>query len=489
MSALTGRTEYGDSIEDEWIVVWLLKEISKQFSDAWIKISDNDGEFLLIEASATIPAWLEPEVAENRVWINDGSLKILKPSNSSRSSRKTSEKLSFVNARQIILEEPKRIMHSTLIEEEAFFRLKDYPDKIKDNMHHTSLRIPRQVAFLLKQKPSYVSPAIESFYLRDPISLKPIQTAATTSDLIFKPDDIVKMSVKMPRIGYAQLRFQEFPPPQIWKSSVTGLSDKVLVQSDTGMKLACGFEILLTDPHHQDKQVVREIKMLLDDVAQGDEHLPTNEEIATWDTTEDSEAWLDIDFNELENELKGKKSTGFGDKAAQENLQRIAKQFESFMNEDKTKDTGEDLFGQDSDDTEDVNGSDDDVEEDKDASFNEAEFSKMMQELMGMPEEVMNELMKGKLPEHDVEAGHVEEDSSEIDEDDSELQQLTQHMEQELRSRGALQLDPSLASQTRAKGKQKQEIEEDSEDDLEDNDIDPNLLKALMENFKGQSRT
>ena len=487
MSILTGRTEYGDSIEDEWIVVWLLREVSKKFPDAWIKISDNDGEFLLIEASATIPAWLEPEVAENRVWINDGSMKILKPSSTSRSSRKTSEKLSFVNARQIILEEPKRIMHSTLIEEEAFFRLRDYPEKIKDNMHHTLLRVPRQVAFLLKQKPSYVSPAIESFYLRDPISLKPLQNVTAANDIIFKPDNLVTMSVKMPRIGYAQLRSQEFPPPQIWKSSLAALSDQRLVQADGGMKLACGFEILLTDPHHQDKQVVREMKMLLEDVAQGDERLPTNEEIATWDKTEDSEAWLDIDFNDLENEFKGKKSTGFGDKAAQENLQRIAKQFEKFMNEDKTKDADDDLLGDDSDETEDVDGSDDDAEEDKDASFNEAEFSKMMQELMGMPEEVMNELMKGKLPEHDIETGHVEEDSSEVDEDDPELQKLTQRMEQELRSRGALDLDPSMATEGRSKRKEKLEIEDDSDDDLEDNNIDPNLLKALMETFKGQS--
>ena len=67
LSILRGRTEYGDSVEDEWVIVWLLRELSKQFKDLHIKIVDNDGEFLLIEAAGTLPAWLEPDVADNRV--------------------------------------------------------------------------------------------------------------------------------------------------------------------------------------------------------------------------------------------------------------------------------------------------------------------------------------------------------------------------------------------------------------------------------------
>lgn len=49
------------------MVVWLLRELSKSFKDLYIKIGDSDGEFLLIEAAGTLPEWLEPDVAENRV--------------------------------------------------------------------------------------------------------------------------------------------------------------------------------------------------------------------------------------------------------------------------------------------------------------------------------------------------------------------------------------------------------------------------------------
>ena len=67
MSFLRGRTNYGDSIEDEWLIVYLLRELSRQFPEAWIKVVDTDGEFLLIEAANALPRWLNPEVADNRV--------------------------------------------------------------------------------------------------------------------------------------------------------------------------------------------------------------------------------------------------------------------------------------------------------------------------------------------------------------------------------------------------------------------------------------
>ena len=67
MTLLRGQTEYGDSVEDEWVIVWLLRELTKKFKDLAVKVNDNDGEFLLVEAAGTLPEWLEPETAGNRV--------------------------------------------------------------------------------------------------------------------------------------------------------------------------------------------------------------------------------------------------------------------------------------------------------------------------------------------------------------------------------------------------------------------------------------
>jgi hypothetical protein len=64
---LHGLTNYGDSVEDEWLIVYILRELSKTFPELWIKVVDTDGEFLLIEAANALPRWLNPEIADDRV--------------------------------------------------------------------------------------------------------------------------------------------------------------------------------------------------------------------------------------------------------------------------------------------------------------------------------------------------------------------------------------------------------------------------------------
>jgi hypothetical protein len=64
---LRGLTNYGDSVEDEWLIVYILRQLSNTIRDLWIKVVDTDGEFLLIEAANALPRWLNPEIADNRV--------------------------------------------------------------------------------------------------------------------------------------------------------------------------------------------------------------------------------------------------------------------------------------------------------------------------------------------------------------------------------------------------------------------------------------
>jgi len=46
----------GDSVEDEWFVVHLALQLSTVFP-ASFRVTDNDGEFLLIEAADDLPDW------------------------------------------------------------------------------------------------------------------------------------------------------------------------------------------------------------------------------------------------------------------------------------------------------------------------------------------------------------------------------------------------------------------------------------------------
>jgi hypothetical protein len=68
--SLTGSVRLGESVQDEWYIVWLLVKISSEFPEAVIEVKDNDdGQFLLIEAAEVLPKWLNPGNAENRVCL------------------------------------------------------------------------------------------------------------------------------------------------------------------------------------------------------------------------------------------------------------------------------------------------------------------------------------------------------------------------------------------------------------------------------------
>ncbi|PGH18666.1 hypothetical protein AJ80_04414 [Polytolypa hystricis UAMH7299] len=519
---LRGKTGYGDSIEDEWVIVYILRELTQRFDDAWVKVTDSDGEFLLVEAAATLPEWLEPVVADNRVWINKGRLIIIKPNQDIRRTKTVTEKITFRDAKEIIMSEPKRFMHSQIIEDEAFYRLRNYPKQIEENLHTARVTIPRKIAHLLHLKPAYVSPAVDAFYVRDPISLRPLQ-GKSADNLTFPPEDLITVSVRFTRVGYAQLKSQDFATPQSWKDKLPRKAEaKEYSGAETGMKLSCGFEMLLADPQSQDKAAVREMKLVLEDLETGDDKLPTDEEIEKeWEKREDDEKWMDISFEDLEGELKGQKNKSggaaaakpgaFGDQTAQENLQRIVAQFEQFLNDDSAGFDGADLINEgDSDDDDDDDGSDDlsSDGEDQEASFDEEEFSRMMQEMMGMPPEVMEEIRRGEIPNNGESSSRApakgkvaeidtDESGDDNDDDVEQIQELSKQMEAELRGTGVLDLNPRASKIDKGKAairstedsqKSQQGENGDTEhDDADEEDFDVNLARNLLESFQSQA--
>ncbi|PNS21386.1 hypothetical protein CAC42_1165 [Sphaceloma murrayae] len=489
---LRGTTNFGDSIADEWLIVYLLRELSNRFPSAWIRVFDTDGEFLLIEAANALPKWVNPEIAENRVWLNNGDLKMI--SVSSTSSNTQSSNLTLNQAVSTILISPSTLLHDTAVQKEAFFRLRNYPSAIASNLHNALLRLPRRLAYILHRLSSSTAPAIEAFYLRDPIGLKPLATK-DTGTLLFPPEDFVTVSVRFNRTGYAQLKSQEFKPPPAWTAVTPHLGDE---KTKMGMKLACGMEMLCQDKANQDRRVVREVKLLLEDVEGGEETLPDDREIQGWGAKQDDEGWLDIDFRDLERELAGEKGEGkkgkFGDEEAQENLRRMVERFEDFMKDEKAGVDGVDLSDGESTGSSEV----DSEEEDKEGSFDEAEFEKAMREMMGMPPE---EKERNGLMDEARKLALEMEDEEEVQRDeDEEARKIMEMMEKELKSHGALDLKElkkraeSGDQRTLMKGKGPERIpdynetdELSSDDDLEENAVDVELLRNVLESFKGQA--
>lgn len=372
---------------------------------------------------------------------------------------------------------------------------------------------------------------MEAFYLRDPIALKALQ--AETSTQIFPPNDLVTVSTRFTRVLYAQLKSQEFAAPAAWKSLLkpkNGTEDtpnlKAYDRLEIGMKVTSGFEMLVKDPKTSNDRRVRELNILLDDLASGDETLPSDSDIANWIDVfrEDSETWLDINFEDFERELAGKSQAknstsnqanaafgpdrlaGFGDAKTQADLKKMVERFEAFLNDENAGPEGvemddmdydDDVDDEDEDDEDDDEESDD--EEDKDVSFDEKEFARMMREMMGMPAEEGDEDTTPPVLEHGGAAAsklktvkedgnHSESNSNDEDEDEEsededeaeEIRKVMAQMEAELKEAGALDLDP--------KGKAKALLDHEKDEESDENvDIDFNLAKNLLESFKSQA--
>ncbi|MCJ1249522.1 hypothetical protein MMC30_006748 [Trapelia coarctata] len=510
---LRGRTNYGDSVEDEWLIVYLLRELSTQYPDIWVKAIDTDGEFLLIEAANTLPKWLNPEVADNRVWLNNGQLLIIPMLSKQAESKGKGVNLCALRLKEaftFIRSGRSQLMHSPLVEAEAFYRLRNYPQQIHDSLHHARVILPRKLAYLLHQDAAYIGPAVEAFYLRDPIALRPLQ-AKIREQLILPPEDLVGIGVKFTKVGFAQLKSQQFPVPPAWARAFAASNHAFpRTQLELGMKVTCGFEMLLSDPQNQDKRPVREMKLLLDDVQRGEDQLPEDSEISTWTSQEDSEAWLDINFEDFDNELSGKGKEGaqpgadggFGDKSAQENLRKMVARFEEFLNDDAAGSDGAEFIDDmnvdtDDEDKEDRGARTSDAGEDKEISFDEGEFDRMMREMMGMPadsgegQSTAATAANAKL----ASTNPTNEGDASDDDDEEEIRRITQAMEIELKEAGALRLNSGTGDRQKQLPSVKDRIPDAAEADEfgeenashEELDIDFNLAKNMLESFKSQA--
>ncbi|KAL8674314.1 MAG: hypothetical protein Q9168_001307 [Polycauliona sp. 1 TL-2023] len=448
LSFLQGRTNFGDSIEDEWLIVYLLRELSIRFPQSWIRVVDSDGEFLLAEAADTLPRWVNPEVMENRVWINNGRLLIIpkerQKDNGHVRGLTVDDAFKFIQTRETAL------LHIPAMESQAFYRIRKYPAQIQESLHQSLITIPRKLAYILHEKAAYIGPAVEAFYLRDPIALRPLQSPAP-SRLLFPPQDFVTVSTKFTKVGFAQLKGQNFETPRAW-TPLLGKVPSIFSQTgyQMGMKVTCGFEMLMSDPQNVDKKSVREINLLLDDLDEGEEELPSDQAISKWGSRDDDEGWLDVNFEQFEKELSGKgdqntggEGAGFGDKTAQENLRRMVSMFEKFQDEDDDEVQDADYLDDmdnddDSDSVDSLKGAErEDDDNDKADVLDEDRFTTMMREMMGLP------------ATDDPAASMANEDSAPMSGTDSndgdeakDIRKVMHEMEAELHDVGALSREP-----------------------------------------------
>ena len=480
-----------------------------------------------------MPKWLSPENDSNRVWIHDGQLLIIPNQIDDIQPREKS--ISLMDAIKVIESSPQSLIHSPSTEAEAFYRLEKYPGQITESQHRSLVTIPRKLAFVLHVRPRSIAPATEAFYLRDPIALRPLVSGS--NPLIFAPVDLVTLSIRFTKVLFAQLRSQHFDPPPAWASLLetakagasdgTNAAQQKLSRLDLGMKVTCGFEILARKAHRTDNRVVREMALLLDDLEEdGESALPTNADIRDWTDVErdDDDSWLDINYDDLERELEGKRrgdnmastagdaKAGFGDANAHTNLRKMVSRFETFLQDEQAGVEGAELDDMDQDDDNDDDSSAEDEEDsDDDVNFDEKQFADMMREMMGLPSDEgtpgPGRNKKGQ-PKSAQSTTPEERRSGAVgsgqEHENQAIEELVSQMESELNEHGALDLDPNPRKLAALQGRSTRsqhdgpskhggsaggldEAGEEGQSGDDDIDLDYNLAKNLLESFNAQA--
>ncbi|XP_062467541.1 protein ecdysoneless homolog [Pezoporus occidentalis] len=237
---LGGTTLFGDNVEDEWFIVYLVREITREFPGLAARIDDNDGEFLLIEAADFLPKWLNPENSDNRVFFYKGELHIIPLSESQEKEYNPSaDNLTISQALTLLSNHSEEFLAAEPIRTAVYKRISGYPEKIQASFHQAHCYLPAGIVAVLRQRPSLVAAAVQAFYLRDPVDLRACRPFKT-----FRPEERVMTIVTFTKCLYAQLVQQKFAPDRRSGYTLPLPSHPQFKAYELGMKLAHGFEIL-----------------------------------------------------------------------------------------------------------------------------------------------------------------------------------------------------------------------------------------------------
>ncbi|CAH0547417.1 unnamed protein product [Brassicogethes aeneus] len=232
---LYGVSHFGDNIEDEWFMVFILQQLTKEINGLAVKVYDSDGEFILIEAADFLPDWADPETCENRVYLYESNVHII-PMDSEEE-----KELTVSSALSKLFKNPTETKASQDIQNTFNNKLKGYPEKTKDNIHRSTIYVPIGVAAILKLKPTLIAPAIQAFCNRDSVDLR-----ACRAMKYFPPENRVNTSVNFTKCMYAMLTHSKFVPDRRTGWNLPHSSSPQFKAHNLGLRVASGFEILIS---------------------------------------------------------------------------------------------------------------------------------------------------------------------------------------------------------------------------------------------------
>jgi hypothetical protein len=255
-SVCSGTLDFGDNLEDEWFVVYLIVKLSTKFSKRLCaQVKDYDGEFLLIHVANFLPQWASSAAnncMDNRVFIYNGQLHIIPPATNPSQVTYLPASGSIdtgYSGAKIVFDFTKLTAASADIQQCLIKRL-DIFNETSLLMHRATCILPAKLVWLLKSNPSLISLAINKFCEKDPADLKLCSQFQT-----FKPVDLVNYRVSFTKHLYGKLKYSDYKPEKRhdWPSLYsliatlgTNSSSESLVRERSllGFKLTCAFEIM-----------------------------------------------------------------------------------------------------------------------------------------------------------------------------------------------------------------------------------------------------
>lgn len=249
LMCLLGSTDVGENINDEWFLLYILFEMSKVFQNAVIQVTDNDGDFILIEAADVLPSWIKPTSSQNRVFIHNNSLHIIPtPSNPADIAIFPTSQPTMTQAYDLVLSEHKTFANQA-IQQCIRTKIDCYPSKINEDFHYAHCYIPEEIVYILKTRPNTISAAVQAFYERDPNDVKVCQKMKT-----FCPTSRLKSCVKFTKYLYSQLFQANFEPDNHSGWRLPARNDDLYKPAALGYKLTCGFAILTSHLNIKDQK-------------------------------------------------------------------------------------------------------------------------------------------------------------------------------------------------------------------------------------------
>nr|CAD7458862.1 unnamed protein product [Timema tahoe] len=255
---LYGATHYGENIEDEWFIVFLLLQLTKEIDDIVIRVVDTDGEFLLIEAAEYLPKWANPETCEQRVYLYRGGLHMVPLTEGNSQEHVLEVKEAVAQVRR----DPTRTLVHPNIQEAVFQKIAGYPGKVAEHLHRATAYVPVGVATLLKSRPNLVALAVRAFCNRDPIDMKVgirLSKDVFRAMRYFPPENRVKVNVMFTKCLYAMVTHQQFQPDRRTGWNLPLVHSPDYKSHLLGVKLACGFEILVAQARNSGADISDDI--------------------------------------------------------------------------------------------------------------------------------------------------------------------------------------------------------------------------------------